>query len=138
MDTPPELEKAIQDAWDDGSRKTQNPYEWYCLITEKITDLYDESIWKLRDFVREDVEKVRGSPSQHLGYCAMSTDSRACESNSFCCPSEAPCVYDDSGPWTINADVLVNRNVRLSQQILSASTISQGISSIPTRHLKLP
>lgn len=66
MDTPPELEKAIQDAWDDGSRKTQNPYEWYCLITEKITDLYDESIWKLRDFVREDVEKKRSPESTNF------------------------------------------------------------------------
>lgn len=65
MDMPPALHEPIQRAWDEGLAQVQDPYEWYCLIVENIISLYDESVWKLRDFVREDVEKVcTESPSQ--------------------------------------------------------------------------
>ncbi|KAH7050332.1 hypothetical protein B0J12DRAFT_93949 [Macrophomina phaseolina] len=66
MDTPEELQKTIQCAWDEGFDKVQDPYQWYCLIVDKITDLYDESVWKLRDFVREDVEKRRSPESTNF------------------------------------------------------------------------
>ncbi|KAL1618321.1 hypothetical protein SLS54_007298 [Diplodia seriata] len=58
MDTPDELKKAIQHAWNSGVIDASDPYKWHCFIVDKITDLYNRSVWALRDFVRLDVEKV--------------------------------------------------------------------------------
>ncbi|KAL0265340.1 hypothetical protein SLS55_001305 [Diplodia seriata] len=59
MDTPEELKKAIQHAWNSGVIDASDPYKWHCFIVDKITDLYNRSVWALRDFVRLDVEKRR-------------------------------------------------------------------------------
>ncbi|OJD33125.1 mg2+ transporter zinc transport protein [Diplodia corticola] len=59
MDTPGDLQAAIQDAWDCGLVDGSDPYRWHCFIVDKVTDLYNRSVWGLRDFVRLDVEKRR-------------------------------------------------------------------------------
>lgn len=59
MDVPDELETAIKEAWKDERIDGSDPYNWHCFIIENISDIYDEAIWSLRDFVRLDVEKVR-------------------------------------------------------------------------------
>ncbi|KAF2135191.1 uncharacterized protein K452DRAFT_260998 [Aplosporella prunicola CBS 121167] len=63
IDTPNELRVAIQDTWDQNLTERNDPYKWYCLIIDSLTDLYDTSVWKLRDLVREDVEKRRSPES---------------------------------------------------------------------------
>ncbi|KAF4546674.1 Mg2+ transporter protein CorA-like/Zinc transport protein [Lasiodiplodia theobromae] len=59
MDVPNELRWAIKEAWDNGRIDGSDPYNWHCFIVEKISDIYDEAIWSLRNFVRLDVEKRR-------------------------------------------------------------------------------
>lgn len=58
VDIPKELQVVIVDAHRERSVGPDDPYGWHRLIIDGVTELYNDSVWKLKGLVREDVEKV--------------------------------------------------------------------------------
>ena len=48
---PPDIEKLVQEKL--ASHSISDPIEWHIILIEAIVELYDKSVWALRDYVRD-------------------------------------------------------------------------------------
>ncbi|KAK7545157.1 uncharacterized protein J3D65DRAFT_611936 [Phyllosticta citribraziliensis] len=61
IDTPPAVQEVVKEAFKSGRIDTESPYSWHEFLIRTFAELYDFSFWKLRDLVREHVEKNRST-----------------------------------------------------------------------------
>lgn len=59
IDVPSAVQEIVKNAFNNGSIGQDDPYGWHEFLIRTISELYDFSFWKMRDLVREQVEKVR-------------------------------------------------------------------------------
>ncbi|KAK8186961.1 hypothetical protein HDK77DRAFT_483339 [Phyllosticta capitalensis] len=61
IDVPSAVQEIVKNAFNNGSIGQDDPYGWHEFLIRTISELYDFSFWKMRDLVREQVEKNRST-----------------------------------------------------------------------------